>query len=134
MIDEYYEIAVVLRDRVFSGSSSVNKTKKANFLSFSNKKKKTLLKVEADEKLENTDPLYEKNVGLKIRNSPNNVKKAQTLTFKVRVKVNGEAAILAELDTDSNIIIISHEYFKLLKSKQQLEFLNEKPPIFYSVS
>ena len=63
MFDEYYEIAVILKDRGFSGSSSVNKTKKTDFLSFSNRKKKTLLKVEADEELENTDPLYDKNAG-----------------------------------------------------------------------
>jgi hypothetical protein len=47
--------------------------------------------------------------------------------FKLKVKVNNTEPILAELDSDSHISLISLKFFNSLLDKGPLEFLDENP-------
>lgn len=52
------------------------------------------------------------------------------INFKVKVKVESNPAVLAELDSDSHISIISESYFLSIRSASQIKFLDEPNTVF----
>ncbi len=45
--------------------------------------------------------------------------------FKIKVRINTDNEVIAELDSDSHISLISEEYFDRLTSLGPIEFLKE---------
>jgi hypothetical protein len=82
------------------------------------------------EALARTDLLYDENEKL-VKHVPLGDERLQTnYNFKVRVKVETDNEVLAELDSDSHISLITEEYFRCLQFLGPLEVLPEDPVSF----
>jgi len=50
---------------------------------------------------------------------------AQRINFKIRIKLNDNEPVIAEVDTDSHLSLISEEYFLDVLQKQDIRFIDE---------
>jgi hypothetical protein len=55
------------------------------------------------------------------------VKKVTHYNFKVKCRINLDSFVVAKVDTDSHLNLISAYYFELIKKKGSDMFLNEQP-------
>ncbi len=58
---------------------------------------------------------------------------ATRFNYKVEVKINDDSLVLAEIDTDSHISLISEDYFKKIMKLGDIEYLHEQPPSFHGL-
>jgi len=52
---------------------------------------------------------------------------AAQFNYKVKVRINDDDYVIAEIDTDSHICLINEEYFLELAKNTEIEFINEPP-------
>jgi len=52
---------------------------------------------------------------------------AAQFNYKVKVRINDDDFVIAEIDTDSHICLITEEYFLELAKNAEIEFINEPP-------
>lgn len=70
------------------------------------------------------------NKGVIIRGPPADGEVQRQYNFKVQVRINDDSFIIAELDSDSHISLITEEYFNHLLSISEVEYLSEEPVTF----
>jgi hypothetical protein len=82
------------------------------------------------EVLAKTDHLYDG----KILELNNDIGAGSNLNFRVPVSVNGMNPVLAELDSDAHISLLSEQFFEQLKACTKITYLHsEEPTIFYGI-
>jgi len=82
-------------------------------------------------KLAKTDLTFRQDTEiLKFTPDDEDVTQASKYNFKIKVTINDMEPILAELDSDSHISLISERYYNQLLENGPIEFLNEKPLSF----
>ena len=57
-----------------------------------------------------------------------------TYNYKVRISINLQKPVHAEIDSDSHLSLISEAYFKNLKKRTKIHYLDEEPPSFKSLT
>ncbi len=79
-------------------------------------------------KLAKQDALWNKDIGLlHITPERDDVEKATHFNFKVKCRINTDNYVVAEIDTDSHLNLISSKYFEKIKNQGGVMFLNEQP-------
>ena len=82
------------------------------------------------EVLAQSDHLYDG----KILELNNDIGAGSNLNFRVPVSVNGMNPVLAELDSDAHISLLSEQFFEQLKACTKITYLHsEEPTIFYGI-
>jgi len=77
--------------------------------------------------LENEDLRFKPGVGRKYF-APSDAGGVFTYNFKIRVSINLQKPVYAEIDSDSHLSLISESYFKILKKRSKIMYLDEEPP------
>jgi hypothetical protein len=79
-------------------------------------------------KLAKQDALWNKDIGLlHITPERDDVEKATHFNYKIKCRINTDSYVVAEIDTDSHLNLISSKYFEKIKNKGGVMFLNEQP-------
>jgi hypothetical protein len=74
------------------------------------------------------DALWNKETGLlHITPERDDVEKATHYNFKVKCRINTDSHVVAEVDTDSHLNLISAKYFERINNRGSVTFLNEQP-------
>jgi len=82
-------------------------------------------------KLARTDLTFRQDTEiLKFTPEDEDVTQASKYNFKIKVTINDMEPILAELDSDSHISLISERYYNQILEQGPVEFLNEEPLSF----
>jgi len=66
--------------------------------------------------------------------TPSEAIKVRTYNFKVRVSINLQKPVFAEIDSDSHLSLISDTYFKILKKRTKINHMDEDPQSFKSLT
>ena len=73
------------------------------------------------------DEFHDKGV---ITHANNQEAGASQFNYKVKIRVNDDSFVVAEIDTDSHICLINEEYFQKLAEEGNIEYLPEPPVSF----
>ena len=88
---------------------------------------------QSNDHLENEDFRFKPGTERKYFN-PSDAGGIFTYNFKIRVSINSQKPVYAEIDSDSHLSLISESYFKILKKRSKIVYLKEKPPTFKSLT
>jgi hypothetical protein len=85
--------------------------------------------------LANSDLKFKENDGKVVYFTPDDscTKSASRFNYRIQVKCNSDNYVLAEVDTDSHLSLITESYFRELQSKGEVEILNDPPTEFSGI-